>query len=382
MTSFFKSKNTDSNESDDRSFQLLIPSDSTRSNNLDFLRLVLAISVVYCHCYILFYGSEEGVEPLWVASGKQLSIGTAALNFFFLISGFLIIQSWNNSNGFIDFLKKRILRVYPGYIVASLLCVLLLAPIGTRDWFMPYGYWKLYYEHINIPKVLFRMFELNKPAVPWTLKNAPYPGDINGPLWTIRYEFYCYLFIPLAAIAGFFRKKYFVLILFGISIVSHLLQQYENLSLFNWQEYMLIGKPDFFPRFLTYFLAGICFYNYRNIIPRSRILLVISLLMIPASTIIFKGLIFTLSFFGSYVLFYIAFSKAIPLENFAARGDFSYGVYIYAWPVQQLLILFLRKHLNIGLLFTLTMMITLVMAYLSWHFIEKPFKTERQKNLH
>jgi peptidoglycan/LPS O-acetylase OafA/YrhL len=103
--------------------------------------------------------------------------------------------------------------------------------------------------------------------------------------------------------------------------------------------------------------------------------------MMAASTLIFKGLIFTQPVFGSYILFYIAFSKAIPFQNFAARGDFSYGVYIYAWPVQQLLILFLQKHLNIGLLFTLTMMITLVLAYLSWHYIEKPFLKLKDKKI-
>jgi peptidoglycan/LPS O-acetylase OafA/YrhL len=362
-------------------FRLLIPANSHRSNNLDFLRLVLAISVVYCHCYILFYGTEEGVEPLWVASGKQLSIGTVALNMFFVISGFLIIQSWNNCEGLGDFLKRRILRVYPGFIVASLLCVLLFAPIGTVDWFMPHGYWKLYYENINIPKVLFRMAELNKPAIPWTLKSAPYPNDINGPLWTIRYEFYCYLLVPLLGFAGLYKKKYFVVILFLIAFVSQLLQQYANISMFNWHEYILIGKPDFFPRFLTYFLAGICFYNYKDEIPRSRALVLFSMLMLIASTVYFKGLVITQPIFATYILFYLAFTDKIPFQNFAARGDFSYGVYIYAWPVQQLLILFFQKQLNIGTLFILTLTITIVIAFLSWHCIEKPFLKLKGKKL-
>jgi peptidoglycan/LPS O-acetylase OafA/YrhL len=359
---------------------LLFPSETKRLNNLDFIRFALAISVLYCHCYVMYYGTEDTVEPLWVASGKQLSIGTVAVNFFFVISGFLILQSWNNSKGLWDYLRKRILRIYPGFIIASLLCLLVFAPLGTADWYMPYGYWKLYYENIKIPQVLISMLELSEPTVPWTLNNAPVYGTINGALWTIRYEFFCYLFIPLAGLAGLYKKKYFILILFLFAFISLLTQHYANIFLFNWKEYILLGKPDFFPRFFTYFIAGMCFYTYKDEIPRSRILLAFSFLIVAASAFIFKGLVITQVLFGTYILFYLAFTSTVSFQNFASNGDLSYGVYIYAWPVQQLMILYLEKYMNLSLLFILTLTVTLIFAYLSWHFIEKPFLNLKLRN--
>src|ERR1700709_1194251 len=92
--------------------KLLFPPHAGKSNNIDFIRFFLSVSVLYCHCFVLYYGTEETVEPLWVASGRQMSIGTLAVNFFFVISGFLIIQSWNFSKGFFDYIRKRILRIY------------------------------------------------------------------------------------------------------------------------------------------------------------------------------------------------------------------------------------------------------------------------------
>jgi peptidoglycan/LPS O-acetylase OafA/YrhL len=360
-------------------YPLLFPIGTNRINNLDFIRLVLAIAVLYCHCYVLYYGTEDTVEPLWVASGKQLSIGSMSLNFFFVISGYLVLQSWNNSKGLLDYLRKRVLRIYPGFLVSSLLCLLVFAPLGTADFYMPFGYWKLYYESINIPQVLLSMVQLSEPAVPWTLKNAPVYGTINGALWTIRYEFFCYLFIPLIGYLGLYRKKYFILLLFCIAFISELFQYYGDIFLFQWKEYEIIGKPDFFPRFFTYFLSGMCFYKYKDVIPRSRVLLVVSLVIMAISTFFFKGLVLTQPVFGTYILFYLAFTSTISFKSFSSLGDFSYGVYIYAWPVQQLIILYLEKHLNLSLLFILTFSVTMVLAYLSWHFIEKPFLNFKEK---
>src|SRR5690554_2062789 len=100
----------------------LIPDNITR-NNFDLLRFLLASSVIVCLCYAIFYGWDKFVleEPFMSWSGGTISIGSAAVNFFFMISGFFIVRSFEKSANFWEYLKKRILRIYPGFIVVFLL---------------------------------------------------------------------------------------------------------------------------------------------------------------------------------------------------------------------------------------------------------------------
>ena len=358
---------------------LLCPVEATRVNNLDFIRFMLAVSVIFCHCYVLYYGTEETVEPLWVLSNRQISIGSFAVNFFFVISGFLILQSWNHSARFIDFLRKRVVRIFPAFIVASIVCVFFFAPLGTADSFMPLGYWKLYLQNIKLNELFVGFVQLAEPTVSWTLNSVPIHGSINAPMWTIRYEFFCYLLVPVLFYLGVFKKKAFVVALFVVAFILQAVQHYYKVYFFDWKEFPIIGKPDFFPRFVTYFSVGMCFYMFRNVIPRSRLLLLISTVMLVLATVAFDGLLLIQPIFGSYVLFYFAYSNTFSFRDFAKNGDYSYGVYLYAWPVQQLVILFFEKHLDITLMFILSMIFTLACAYLSWHYVEKPFLSFKSK---
>ena len=92
--------------------------DDHRQNNLDLIRFVLASLVIFSHSYPLTRGYSQGLEPIAGLTGFQADGGTLAVNFFFVISGFLITQSWFASRSCDDFLRKRILRIFPGYIVA------------------------------------------------------------------------------------------------------------------------------------------------------------------------------------------------------------------------------------------------------------------------
>ena len=85
-------------------------------NNFDFVRFVLAASVILCHSYAILYGYDKFLhtEPFMVMSRQQISIGSVAVNFFFVISGFLIVKSFESSTDTFDYLKKRVLRIYPG----------------------------------------------------------------------------------------------------------------------------------------------------------------------------------------------------------------------------------------------------------------------------
>jgi peptidoglycan/LPS O-acetylase OafA/YrhL len=95
------------------------------------LRFVLASSVIVCHCYAIFYGWEQFVKngPFMKWTEGKISIGSATANFFFVISGFLIVRSIENSANFMEYIKKRTLHIYPGFIAVFIFCFLMVGPI-------------------------------------------------------------------------------------------------------------------------------------------------------------------------------------------------------------------------------------------------------------
>src|SRR4051795_583952 len=110
------------------------PTRDPRQNNFDLLRFLFASLVVFSHSYaIVVPRSDTATEPLAFLSGRQMSLGTLSVYGFFAISGFLIAQSWTRSRGFGDFLKKRALRLYPGFAVMTLFCALFVVPLAKQN---------------------------------------------------------------------------------------------------------------------------------------------------------------------------------------------------------------------------------------------------------
>jgi peptidoglycan/LPS O-acetylase OafA/YrhL len=301
-----------------------------------------------------------------------MSIGTFAVDFFFILSGFLIYQSWERSPQILDFLKKRFLRIYPGFVVVCLLCIFVIGPFGTADYFQPIGYWEIYYQRIDYLDVILNILTLGEVKVPWSFNNLPIANTVNGSLWTIKYEFLCYFLVAIFGVLKLFRFRWFAISIFLIAMFMYALQEFAHVWVYNWQELGYFGKPDFYPRFVVYYFAGIIFYQNKEYIPRIRSLFLLSIFICILSAYYFKGLMFTLPVFGSYVAFYIAFSMHFRLYRWAKYGDFSYGIYLYAWPVQQLLLLFFEPYMNVWNLFSSATLVTILLAMLSWNLIEKP----------
>lgn len=351
---------------------LLVPEDALRFNNLNFLRSLLAIIVLWSHCFIIYYGTEEEVEPLYLLTKGQMTLDVFAVNFFFVISGFLILLSWESMPNFGVFLKKRILRIYPAFIVVSLLCLFIFAPFGTGDYFRPFGYWIMYFETLEWNEIPKNILLLNAPQAPWVFRDLPISDALNTPLWTIRYEFICYLIIPVLAFFRLFKVKVLSFLLFIGFYGIYTYQLLTHKTLFDFRAFTEFVKPDLILQFLSYFFAGIVLYVYRKDFLRKRGFLYLSISIIIGSTFFLNGLAITLPIFGSYILFHIAFARSYSLIGFSKWGDFSYGIYLFAWPVQQLVLMYLEKYMDVTLLFILSTSVTIFFAYLSWNYVEKP----------
>ncbi|GAB3236223.1 acyltransferase [Algoriphagus aestuariicola] len=351
--------------------QLLIP-ETLSQNNFDLLRFLLASAVIFCHCYAIFYGWQLFAEnePFMKWSGGKISIGSAAVNFFFVISGFLILRSFEGSANFPDFLKKRVLRIYPGFIVAFLLCIFVFGPIGHigHSWIKSYGE---FIKYVPLKLELANMLSLQSPIEAYYFNHLPQTG-LNNSMWTIQYEFICYLAVPLLVWLGFLKYRLGLAIVF---VASYAWLALQNLGLVFPHDPSLSGhllaNPHFYPRFFTYFLAGSFAYAYRHHIPRNNALLTLSL---PLFVLAFKlqqiDLLWPIA--GTYLLFYCAYHPKVLFPKFAKHGDFSYGIYLYGWPLQQLIMLYWGEYLTPLTFFALVMPVVLIFAVASWNLVEKP----------
>jgi peptidoglycan/LPS O-acetylase OafA/YrhL len=330
----------------------------THNNNFNLIRLVLTILVLLAHAPELIDGNRQR-EILTTIFGT-LSFGELAVNGFFLLSGYLILQSWHRQPQFASFIKKRILRIYPGFIVASLVSISIVTPLGIH----PINFWR----RIDFLAHLQEILLLTPPSSPPNIfQGQPYP-NVNSSMWTIFHEFRCYLLVAIVGLIGGLKRSTTWLVLSAFVFIVHnlpLATHFPQLSA------TFAHHLSDLIRLLTFFCAGGCFYLLRDRIDytRNRALLALSIVII--SLFNENMLRLALPTLGGYVLFWFAFSKIPSLQWFRTSSDVSYGMYLYGWPTEKLLIWYFPS-LSPWLVFLCATGICYICGLLSWHFVEKP----------
>ncbi len=327
-----------------------------QTNALNFLRLFFATTVLFSHCWAF---GKFGPPPL---SKLLAPIGDAAgnaVNGFFTISGFLIAGSWLSGRGADSYLRARVSRIWPGFAVAFIVSAL-IAALGAGD------NWLQYLR--SIPKQswfvgIFTLdpFELERHL---SFANNPYPKTVNGPMWTIRIEFCCYMAVALAGSVGVLRRRWLVAL---FTTFAMCLAAYE--------EKYVPGAWMRWARFASFFGAGTLLYLYRQYVPKSALLALICL-GLPFATP-FASLYFTLPIVGTYLIFYAAYSSPAWLKQIGARNDISYGVYLYGGPLQQLYYSYAvagTLPMNPWICFAAVLPLSVGFGWLSWLYVEKPAK--------
>jgi peptidoglycan/LPS O-acetylase OafA/YrhL len=335
----------------------------THQNNFGFLRLLFACLVILSHSPWIIYGDYSN-EILTKVFGT-MDIGSVALDGFFLISGYLVTISYSHSRSKKDYLLKRCLRVFPGFIIASLISVFIFAPIT-------YGWQSiLHFSLTDWIKIPLRIMTLQQPwlaSSQHTIKHSSEALDIlNHPMWSIRYEFACYISVILFSIFGLLRKKYFFLIII-LSIFTFI----YCLIRINYFHQDIPFQIFCIPRLFFAFIIGSAFYIYKYKIiwnTHASWICAILLLMVFSNQYLAEP---TLIVLGGYILFNFALNfKCAWLSKVGTNFDMSYGVYLYAWPIQ---VLFAINNPSISP-WTMTLyalILSMIMGYLSWIFVEKP----------
>ena len=330
------------------------------NNNFGALRLFFAFLVIFSHSPQMIDGNSSR-ELLHSITGT-ITFGELAVDCFFLISGYLIINSYQNSPSFLNYLKKRVLRIYPGFIVASIICIVVFVPLSAG--------WNL----INWPvkewiKNSIKSLFLFQPIVQGVFKGNHH-ALLNGSMWTIQYEFICYLLAPVFALIALQRKALFLITILIFSITFILLNHYNVYYELPAPFYIIVIQ---FFRLTTAFMVGAAYFLYgKNIVWNTKIS-VLSLIALLISLAFPLSAELGLFVFGGYLLFNFALNyKQKYLNRIGTKNDISYGVYLYAWPFQNLIIQN-NPAINPWILTLLTIIFVSMMGYLSWVFVERPF---------
>jgi len=347
---------------------------SMKENNFDFLRLALAVLVIFSHSFPLGAGSEIH-EPLRVLTHGQMTFGAFAVDLFFVMSGFLIAGSAERSRNLGSFLKKRVARIYPAFVVSAILMVLVVLPLagGTfagAHW--PARLWDF----------AFQTLRLREFHVHGVFANNPYPGVLNGSVWSIQYEFWCYLGVAMMFAVGLLRRRGWVLACFVASVAISIAFQAQGWILGGKFAGVVLGSPQLWARLLPYYLAGVAFYSFRDRIRLHAWGAVVALIALLAASWVHLGWTAVFPVAGAYLVFYVAFAQWIPLQRVGRFGDFSYGTYLYAFPIEQLLVMKFGHAVAPWLLFVMATPLTLLAAVVSWYALERSFlRPGRRKEL-
>ena len=325
-----------------------------RDNNLNLIRMLAASAVVFGHAW-----------PLSMGPGAETALpgmfSSAAVLIFFGISGFLVTQSMDRTRSGETWIAARVLRLFPGLLVVLMLTVFILGPWVTR---LPLD---SYFSSPQIITYVFRNFTLAfmQYNLPGVFENNPYPIAVNGSLWTLFYEVTCYGIVFLFGYIALKRSHGLKLAFFTTVLLSYVTIQV--LSAYGLAHY----RAEALTKLAFPFIIGMIFYVWRDRLPLSWPLgfLIAGLAFVCRDTI-FTREVYLIAL--TYWVFLLAYLLGGPIRAYNRLGDYSYGTYIYAFPIQQAATYFFDLSdpwFNIAI----ALPITLALAILSWHYVEKPF---------
>jgi len=330
-------------------------------NTFNIVRLVAALMVISCHSFPLL----AKVDPTNMAEYQ----GDLAVWIFFVISGYLITGSYLHSNIF-TFLCSRVLRLWPAFIVLTLLTVFVLGPAVTSFSLSRYFADGQAFDYLNNIQLTYIRYNL-----PGVFEHNFYPRAVNGSIWTIPLEALMYLGTATLGITGLVRLRGLVLLAWAGLFICGLpgigSEQIDKLQPINWLPPLAVIKIP-----ILCYCSGTLLYLYKEQLRPSMRL---AALLLIAGALCWK-------YFGMYIgvaillpLGILTFAlRPTKINLFSKLGDYSYGIYLWAFPVQQLLVHFFPT-LTYWPLFLSASLLSILCGAISWHLVEKPCLSLKKK---
>lgn len=339
-----------------------LASTSRASNNITLLRHFAAFFVLITHSYGLTGKISD--ELLQKITGQSISFSRIGLIIFFFISGFLITQSLVFSSGIKQFLWKRILRIYPALIVLMILTTFILGPIFTE---LPVK------EYFSSSRTWEFLFGTSLVRIRFVLPGVFNDYGVNGSLWSLPVEFRLYLLLALLSVIGLLKKKRLFVLSVLIFVAIAVIVSSGNFS----SQFFIFISP--YMVWGMYFLTGsLVFFIKDKIVLDYKILIAFLMIWYFTRNIGVISVISELVVF-SYFTLVMSFKTPVVFIRFFKQNDFSYSMYLYAFPLQQIFI-YIYPGISPLLLLLLTSLALIPFCWFSWNFVEKPaLKLKRVK---
>lgn len=334
-------------------------------NNFNILRVTAALMVMAGHMSYIMGGLER---PKLL--GEEIQ--TIGVKIFFLIGGYLITKSFLSDSNIIRYSLKRILRIWPPLAVYTCFAAFILGPILSEltvsEYFSNRNLW-LYFKNLRFYVTY---------ALPGVFTQNPYPNAINGSLWTLPVEVAMYIIVPI--IITFSKKRkdgslYTALLATFTGLVC-LIQILHHLYFPSWR-FVIYGTDiaqamELVPFYLIGMLYAVTpVKKYLNI--EVAFILVLFCSCMKFETV---GQLIMLYLVFPYIIFSIALIEKPFFGNFMNRTEISYGIYLYGFFVQQIIVYYFLKYLKVlpsfSICLLISLLVTTILAYLSSIFIEKP----------
>lgn len=331
----------------------IINPDVPHKNSFNFIRLIAAVSVVYSHSYAIVGAHEPRIG--------SVNLGETGVWIFFLLSGYLVSASWHQHPRFNIFLAKRALRIFPGLLVMLVTTIIIGALFSTLKL---HDYLSSQQTVSYLNNIFLYVPQFSLPGV---FDTNRYPSVVNGSIWTLSYEFTMYIAIGIIGAAKLYRivniKKIWLTLLIICFVVYVTWQDIPSFSLF------YLNIRSLLP-FVLMFFTGVYVQERFDITKTKPIIGILMLGLFLMGCHFFPYLA---PIFAATSLAYAIFSfGSLPHGAWLQKwGDFSYGIYIYAFPIQQA-VEHVTKTGNELKLFLISMALVTPLAILSWFLVESP----------
>jgi len=342
------------------------------TTGFDYLRIFLATAVIFIHSKTFTLGPD--IQTFDALAHSALRVGMfavahppfyqpvlwAVLPSFFALSGFLVSGSLHRSRTTIGFLLLRALRIFPALCVESLLAMLVLGPLVTN---LPLG------AYFSDP--LFLEYPLNIIGdihyfLPGVFLSNPTPGVVNMQLWTIPAEMQCYAFLAAVGILQLAHLRLTVPLITVATFVCLLAMMALHIHApADWAAGP--GRVQIETLVLS-FMVGVCIFELKDKVPLRADLFAVSVVL--SYVLLWGG---TLQYLATIPIAYCTIFAGLsnfPKTFVNRTGDYSYGVYLYGLPLQQLIVYLVPENKNWLLSFVMAYALSLVFAAFSWHFVE------------
>jgi peptidoglycan/LPS O-acetylase OafA/YrhL len=325
-----------------------------RTSGFDYMRIALATFVVFVHAIQTSYGDAYMHRLFW--NGFWRPIALAAMPMFFALSGFLVAGSLFRCKTTTEFVMLRVLRIIPALFIEVMLSAFVLGALVTS---LPLKEYFTNPEFLAYPFNIIGWIHYDLPGV---FANNPYPSKVNLQLWTIPSELHCYIAIVGLFLLGFIKRPQWILVMVCactiVMPVDDLIRHHAA-----WVEDTMPPKG-----LILSFLVGVVIYLFKDRVYWNKYLFAATA-VVTYAMLYNRGMEYLSALPVGYMTVYLGLCN--PRKSILTKlSDYSYGLYLYGFPIQQTYAYLFPGYEIWWLNFIFCMIVGLIGAAISWHFVE------------